>query len=283
MSSVLAVLRVHRLVLIDVLFALAATGFEISRVVQNYSGIVPVAPVAVALSVVAGGLLLFRRRAPLVVLAGTAALAAVLIVLVAYPGGAPVLVALYTVAERLERRVSLTALVPTIVFLQLGEISSPPVTIGAWALGAYLQTRQRYIAALQDRATHLEREREHLNQIIVQQERASIARELHDVVAHSVTVMLLGVRGARDVLRTAPDVAEDTLSRVETSAEQSITELRRILVLLRGSDESNQAAEMFPPPDLSRLEELIADYRKAGLPVRFMMDGEPRPLRSPAD
>jgi signal transduction histidine kinase len=277
MGRVLDRLRAYRSVLIDILAALAAAGYEISRVVQNYPGIVPVAPVAVLLSVLAGGTLLIRRRAPLLVLSATIALAAVLVVLVAYPGGAPVLVAIYTVAERLERRVSLIALVPTILFLQLGEISSPPVTIGAWALGAYVQARYRYTAALEERAAHLEREREQLNQIIVQQERASIARELHDVVAHSVTVMLLGVRGARDVLRTSPDVAEETLSQVETSAEQSIAELRRILVLLRSSD---QTAEMRPPPDLSRVEELIADYRKAGLPVQLIMDGESRPLPS---
>lgn len=267
-------LRAYRSSIIDILVALIATGFEIDHVVDNAP---ETAPISVLLSVLAGGTLLFRRRAPLLVLAWTAAMAAVLVVLDAYPSGAPVLVALYTVAEVFERRGSLIALVPTMFFLQLGAISSPPVSVGAWALGVYAQTRYRYIAALEERAAHLEREREQLNQIAVQAERASIARELHDVVAHSVTVMLLGVRGARDVLRTSPDVADGTLSRVEISAEQSIAELRRILVLLRSPD---QAAEMRPPPDLAGVEELIAGFQKAGLPVRFTTVGEPRPLPS---
>ena len=91
---------------------------------------------------------------------------------------------------------------------------------------------------------------------------ASIARELHDIVAHSVSVMLVGVRGARDVLRTAPEVADETLARVETSGEQSLTELRRILALLRGPE---QGAESRPQPSLADLDELVAEYRDVGL------------------
>jgi signal transduction histidine kinase len=272
----LTVLRARRLVIIDLLVALIATGFEIDQVADNATVRLAL-PQAVALAVLSGGTLLFRRQAPLPVLASTTAVAAALVAMNAYPGGAMVLVALFTVAETFERRASLIALVPMIFFLQAGGLCSPPVTIAAWALGSYAQTRHRYVAALQERAADLEREHEQLHQIAVQAERASIARELHDVVAHSVTVMLLGVRGARDVLRTSPDVAEQTLSQVETSAEQSIGELRRILVLLRSPDHT---AQMRPPPDLAQVAELISDYRKAGLPVRFSTQGQPRPLPS---
>jgi signal transduction histidine kinase len=257
----------------DLAVALVTTGIEIGLVVDGSLG---VSVATVLLTVLAGGLLVFRRRAPLLVLIGTAVPAAVLAYSHDYPGGAPVLVALYTVAELHERRLSLAALVPTMIFLQAASISSPPVSIIAWALGAYAQTRHRYTAALEERAAHLEREREQLNQIAVQTERVSIARELHDVVAHSVTVMLLGVRGARDVLRTSPDVAEDTLGRVEASAEQSIAELRRILVLLRSPD---QAVEVRPAPGLEQLTQLVDDYRRnAGLPVRLTIDGPARSL-----
>jgi signal transduction histidine kinase len=83
------------------------------------------------------------------------------------------------------------------------------------------------------------------------------------------------VRGARDVLHTAPDVADDTLARVETSGEQSLVELRRILALLRSPDGS---AEPRPQPSLTDLDALIAGYRGAGLPVRLEVTGSPRPL-----
>jgi signal transduction histidine kinase len=89
--------------------------------------------------------------------------------------------------------------------------------------------------------------------------------------------MLVGVRGARDVLRTAPDAADDTLARVERSGEQSLAELRRILVLLR---EREQTAQSHPQPSLAELDELVARYREAGLPVRLELIGEPMPLPS---
>jgi signal transduction histidine kinase len=87
----------------------------------------------------------------------------------------------------------------------------------------------------------------------------------------------VGVRGARNVLRTAPDTAEETLARVERSGEQSLAELRRILALLR---EPEQAAESHPQPSLTELNDLVAGYRAAGLPVRLEVIGEPPPLPS---
>jgi signal transduction histidine kinase len=89
--------------------------------------------------------------------------------------------------------------------------------------------------------------------------------------------MLVGVRGARDVLRTSPDAAEDTLARVERSGQQSLAELRRILALLR---EPEQTAQSHPLPSLAELNELVAGYREAGLPVRLEVLGEPIPLPS---
>jgi signal transduction histidine kinase len=158
-----------------------------------------------------------------------------------------------------------------------GAIIAVGLSVGVWGLGAYTQTRRQYVRELQQRAASAEREREQLARIAVHEERASIARELHDIVAHSVSVMLLGVRGARDVLRTAPDAAEKTLARVERSGEQSLAELRRILALLR---EPEQTAESHPQPSLAQLDDLVASYRAAGLPVRLELIGEPMPLPS---
>jgi signal transduction histidine kinase len=191
-----------------------------------------------------------------------------------------------------ELRVSLAALVPAAAIAAalsaatadaegrhasatFGATVAVLLAVGIWGLGAYAQTRRRYTRALKERAAQAEREREQLARIAVHEERASIARELHDIVSHSVTVMLVGVRGARDVLHTAPAVADETLARVETSGEQSLTELRRILALLRSP---GHGAEPHPQPSLAELDELIGDYRAAGLPVRLEVTGQPRPL-----
>jgi signal transduction histidine kinase len=275
----------------DLALALLAAAAELAQIIGATGA--PAAP-SLALAVVAGGALVLRRRAPVAVLATILAAGVAIVALGDDPSGLSMLIALYTTAAYCELRVSLAALVLTAATAAtlsavtvdapgrqtsatFGAIIAAALTIGAWALGAYAQTRRRYLRELQERAASAEREREQLARIAVHEERASIARELHDIVAHSVSVMLLGVRGARDVLRSAPDAAEETLARVERSGEQSLAELRRILALLR---EPEQTAQSHPQPSLAELNELVAGYREAGLPVRLEVIGEPTPLAS---
>jgi signal transduction histidine kinase len=271
----------------DVALALLATGAELALLLDDGTASLP----AILLTIGAGGALVGRRAVPLVVLAATLGAATASVSLDEAPGGVSVLIALYTTAALLDRRVSIAALVPTVVLvttlsvvnaagdsrssLLVGAIGAAPLTVGIWALGAYVQTRRRYTHELRARAWRLEREREQLAQIAVHEERASISRELHDIVAHSVSVMLVGVRGARDVLRSSPDTADETLARVETSGERSLAELRRILALLRSPE---QSAELRPQPSLANLDELVADFRAAGLPVRLEVTGDRKPL-----
>jgi signal transduction histidine kinase len=273
----------------DTALALLATGLELASVTgARGTASVP----AIILAAVAGGALILRRSAPLAVLATILAAAAAIVAVGDEPTGVAGGIALYTTAAMCDRSASLAALVPTAAIAAVlsaatadaegrqasasfGAIVAVLLVVGIWALGAYVQTRSRYMRALEERAAHAEREREQLARIAVHEERASIARELHDIVAHSVSVMLVGVRGARDVLRTSPDVADDTLARVETSGEQSLAELRRILALLRSPA---HGAESRPQPSLGELDELVADYRAAGLPVRLEVIGAPRPL-----
>ena len=89
------------------------------------------------------------------------------------------------------------------------------------------------------------------------------------------SVMLIGVRGARAVLRASPDEADDALARVEATGDQSLAELQRLLALMRTPADG---IEQRPQPSLADLEELIAEYRDAGLPVRWEVTGAPRPL-----
>ncbi|MGI5205241.1 sensor histidine kinase [Spirillospora sp. CA-108201] len=257
----------HRPVLFDVALAVAATIVEAGLLFND--GTRP-APLPIAVAVLSGAVLLARRRFGIAVTAVTVAAAAAAAEAGYSPGGAPVVVALWSLAETRDRRVSLAVLAPVAVFLLAESVCAPPAPVGAWMLGAYMQTRRRYVQAVEERAATLEREREQLDLIAAQRERGSIARELHDIVAHSVTVMLIGVRGARDVLETEPRVAARTLEQVETSAEQSLAELRRILVLLRGP----HATGTRPQPSLADLDELVAGYRAAGLEVRLEVAGE---------
>jgi signal transduction histidine kinase len=271
----------------DVAVALAVAGAEVASVTDEGEGVV-----SVSLAALAGLALVGRRRRPLVTFAIVFAATAAVAVAADTPAGLAALVALYTTAATLERRISLGVLVLTLALLPVVALTNSNVSdsqqltdgvlgaaccVGVWALGAYVQTRRRYTQQLRDRAAQLEREREQLTRIAEHEERASIARELHDIVAHSVGVMLVGVRGARDVLRSSPEVADETLARVETSGEQSLQELRRILTLLRGPEER---AEAHPQPSLAQLEDLVEEYREAGLPVRLAVAGEQRTLLS---
>jgi signal transduction histidine kinase len=269
---------------LDALLAMGAAGLEVAQTFESDRS--PPA-VAVVLAFVAGAVLVLRRRAPLPTLA--VSLVAMLGVAIAgvTPLAAAPLIGLYTVATLCERRVSLAALVLTVpvsvvttLVVPSGDQLFDPIlavacSLGAWGLGVYVETRRKYRRELERRAAFIERERQQLARLAAHQERAAIARELHDIVAHSVTVMLVGVRGARDVLRSQPEVADATLGKVETSGEQSLVELRRILALLR---EPAGAAESRPQPSLAQLDDLVAEYRSAGLPVTLERIGDQRTL-----
>lgn len=257
----------RRALLLDVPVAVAATVAELSLLLNDDD---TARPSTVLLAVASGCALVARRRAPWLVLVATLALAATLVATGDSPGGVPVLVALFSIAERDDWRRALAGLVPTAVLLAVLSIVSAPVTAGVWALGAYAQTRRRYVRALEERAAHLQDSREQLARIAVHEERATIARELHDIIAHSVTVMLLGVRGARDVLHASPDRANDTLIRVERSGEESLAELRRVLAVLRTS---GTPVDSRPAPGLADLQSLVAGCRAAGLPVELHESG----------
>ncbi|GAB3284479.1 histidine kinase [Kineosporia babensis] len=267
----------------DLALAAGTTGIEIGLLSDSFGA--PEAPhpsITVALSVCAGMLILLHRRCPLSVLTSILLIEAVLAAIGAYPGGAPAVVAIGLVGLREERRRSVPAVVVTAIVLQVSSISAVPVPILAWAAGVYVQTRLRYVSALSERAEQLEREREQRDLIAAQAERTAIARELHDIVAHSVTVMLLGVRGARDSVRSNPDLAEEALRRVEKSGEESMAELRRMLHVLREPDAaSTQQAtgrpsstiDLAPAPTASRIPDLVQQHRQAGMPVTLQLTG----------
>jgi signal transduction histidine kinase len=145
----------------------------------------------------------------------------------------------------------------------------------AWLVGFALRERVAQAEAAEERASQAERDREAAARIAVAEERARIARELHDIVAHAVSVMVLQVGAVRHNL---PDERGDdrvALRDVEETGRTALTEMRGLLGAMRRDDDRPDLA---PQPGLGSLEPLLEDFRRAGLPVQLHVDGEPRPL-----
>ncbi|MFC5214234.1 sensor histidine kinase [Streptomyces coerulescens] len=149
----------------------------------------------------------------------------------------------------------------------------------AWVLGDSIRTRRAYYEQLEERATRLEKEREAQSKVAVAAERARIARELHDVVAHNVSVMVVQADGAAYVLDSAPDQAKKALETISSTGRQALAEMRRLLGVLR-TGEHQESGEYVPQPDVEQIDELIQQCRTSGLPVDFKVEGTPRPLPS---
>ncbi|MEU6577062.1 sensor histidine kinase [Streptomyces sp. NPDC046805] len=149
----------------------------------------------------------------------------------------------------------------------------------AWVLGDSMRTRRAYFAQLEERAARLEKEREAQAKVAVAAERARIARELHDVVAHNVSVMVVQADGAAYVLDSAPDQARNALETISSTGRQALAEMRRLLGVLR-TGEHRESGEYVPQPDVEQIDDLVQQCRSAGLPVDFKVEGTPRPLPS---
>ncbi|MDQ0599977.1 signal transduction histidine kinase [Streptomyces canus] len=149
----------------------------------------------------------------------------------------------------------------------------------AWVLGDSIRTRRAYFAQLEERASRLEKEREAQAKVAVAAERARIARELHDVVAHNVSVMVVQADGAAYVLDAAPDQAKKALETISSTGRQALAEMRRLLGVLR-TGEHQEVGEYVPQPDVEQIDDLVEQCRTSGLPVDFKVEGTPRPLPS---
>ncbi|SED11314.1 sensor histidine kinase [Streptomyces sp. TLI_105] len=149
----------------------------------------------------------------------------------------------------------------------------------AWVLGDSLRTRRAYFAQLEERASRLEQEREAQAKVAVAAERARIARELHDVVAHNVSVMVVQADGAAYVMDSSPETAKQALETISTTGRQALAEMRRLLGILR-TGEHQEAGEYVPQPDVRQIEDLVEQVRDTGLTVDFAIEGSPRPLPS---
>jgi signal transduction histidine kinase len=144
-----------------------------------------------------------------------------------------------------------------------------------WLAGWAFHRRRIQAARLEDRAARLEREREEQVRIAVAEAHAQMARELHDVVAHSISVIVVQAQAAQRLIDAEQHEAWKALDSIERSGRQALVELRRMLGILRRTSEE---PTLSPQPGLGHLEALVEQFREAGLPVELNVEGEPRLL-----
>ncbi|MYV56191.1 sensor histidine kinase [Streptomyces sp. SID3212] len=283
---------------VDTFLAVMLLGVSLLWAVTAVNGVGPRLR-AIGIVVLLSLVVALRRRVParmllLVVALGVAQLALDVSV---NPGDFAMLVIIYTVAaEGGPRWASRLALVGGLFAAPLSQLRWPvqeASTFGrvfagvvmtvpfvlAWVLGDSLRTRRAYFDQLEERATRLEKEREAQAKVAVAAERARIARELHDVVAHNVSVMVVQADGAAYVLDAAPDQAKQALETISTTGRQALAEMRRLLGVLRTGD-TREGGEYVPQPDVDQIEDLVEQVRRAGLTVDFKIEGTARPLPS---
>ena len=206
--------------------------------------------------------------------------------------GVAILVAVYSVAAYGTRWVSLAGLAAAevgsvAVQLTPGRFQVPTVVsnglvIGAaWLLGHFVGVRRAYTARLEERTAELEQAREELARRAVTEERLRLARELHDVVAHAMSVIAVQSGVGAHVASTQPEEAAKALAAIEATSRAALEELRRLLGVLRQDGEPQ--GDLSPVPGLADLDSLLAEVSKAGLGVRLRVEGTPSPLPAGVD
>jgi signal transduction histidine kinase len=238
--------------------------------------------------------LVARRRFPGIVLVLVVASGLAFAVLDLPPAilGIAILVAVYSVAAYGSRWVPLAGLAGVEVALvavqrtpgRTGAVTlviNMGVVAAAWLLGHFAHNYRAYAGRLEERTAELERAREELARRAVTEERLRLARELHDVVAHAMSVIAVQSGVGAHIADTQPKEAAKALVAIEATSRAALEELRRLLGVLRQADEPQ--GELAPVPGLGDLDGLLAEAGKAGLAVRLQVHGTRPPLPAGVD
>jgi signal transduction histidine kinase len=246
--------------------------------------------VAAPAELVLGLLLVWRRRFPLATM--------VLVSLVSAAetlGGVPMqspaipllvnVIAVYTLVTEAPLGRALAGLAVGLAGFALGTLSQDNSSgnfvfgaifaIGVWIVGRTVRTRTAKAGELEERAVTLEREREQQSRQAAADERVRIARELHDVIAHSVSVMVVQAGAGEQVLRRDPERAADVLRSIQETGRQALSEMSTLLGILR---ERGAEFGLVPQPGIADLSSLLEQSRQAGLQVELTVEGAERPL-----
>jgi signal transduction histidine kinase len=209
--------------------------------------------------------------------------------------GPAILVAVYSVAAYGSRWVSLAGLAVAELGLAANQLTQGRferlerstfllfmgIIAVAWVLGHFVGDRQLYAAQLEERTAELEQAREELARRAVAEERLRLARELHDVVAHAMSVIAVQSGVGAHVADSRPEEVGKALAAIEATSRAALTELRRLLGVLRQNSEPQ--ASLTPVPGLANLDSLLAEVGKAGLAVRLRVEGTPLQLPAGVD
>jgi signal transduction histidine kinase len=253
---------------------------------HNRSALHPTA--ALTLVAVACLALAWRRRYPVTVLAVSTTAVAVYSLL-GYVNGAALLapiLALYAVATQVSVRRTVVAAAATLAVLMAATAANNPLghfgggfdiipfmVAAAVFAGIAVANRRAYVASIRDRAEQDARRQ-------VDEERLRIARELHDVVAHTMATINVQAGVAAHVLPTQPEAVAEALQAIKTASKEGLRELRAILNVLRQADDTDSVQ---PAPGLAQLDALVEGARRAGLPITLAVAGEPFPLPAAVD
>jgi signal transduction histidine kinase len=265
----------------DVLLALGLAGLSLQLVATAPGS--PGAP-AYLLALLHTLPLAVRRRFPYGVLA-TSVASGLVVAMIGLPPvflGPAILVPVYTVAAYRDRPGSLVAL--AVVETGVAVVQVTPggtgvatwlgntlVLAAAWLLGHFVHDRRVYAAQLEQRTAQLEQARQELARRAVAEERLRIARELHDVVAHSMSVIAVQSGVGAHVAATQPEEARKALAAIEATSRSVLNELRRLLGVLR--EEGEPQGSLAPVPGLAGLDALLAQMSEAGLAVKLRVEG----------
>jgi signal transduction histidine kinase len=283
----------------DAAIVLAAIGGAIEIAVGRNKPDAPDLPLGVSMTLEAGLtlMLLARRRFPFGAPAGMLAIAAVLSFydarLVTFTAASffSALAAAVLLGMLAERRQALAGLGIALAAIPIIVRNDPESAVGdyffiplvllvCWLCGFGLSRKLEQVREAEERASRLEREREAEARAAVAEERARIARELHDVVGHAVSVMTVQASGVRRLLRPEQEREREALLIVEQTGREALAEMRRLVGVLRRPEEAPARA---PQPSLEHLDRLVEQARESGLPVQLRIEGEATPLPAGID
>ncbi len=283
----------------DGLVVAAAIGGALELVLSQDAADAPDLPLAVSVVLEAALTLtlLARRRYPFAAPAGMLVAGAALsfweapLVVFTFAGFVTALAAAFLLGMLEDRRQAFVGLLITIGALLIiiwndpnresGDLFfSPLLFLTVWLCGFGLSRRLERAREAEERAARLEQAREKEALAAVAEERARIARELHDVVGHSVSVMTVQASGVRRLLRPDQEREREALLIVEQAGREALAEMRRLVGVLRRPEE---APALAPQPSLQYLDQLVANAREAGLPVDVRIEGEASELPAGVD
>lgn len=270
----------------DVLAAVAYTGPALAAAVAVPTADGPALVLPLMAAVVSGTALLFRRQAPMSSLAATAGIMLITFSVPASFAAVATAMALYAVGVYRSARHAVLALLAISAILLAAAAQQPrsmvdlgqavqaiAVLVIATLLGLNVRMRRNYVSALVDRADRLMHERKYLASIAAAAERNAIAREMHDIVAHGLAVMISLAHGSAEIAPTDPARAVQAMRQVAETGRVAVTDMRRMLGVLNEDNTGELAGAAAPSPGVGDVPALVELFRSAGLPVVLQSAG----------